>query len=187
MTIIKTIGEWDYSRVDDRLLSHDGCIVDLGCDDWEFVKPFIGLKRIIGADPFGKPLEGATFYQGAVGTINGIAQITSSGQNSSTFFVPKYDEKTIGVQMVTWRKFCLLHSITSVSLLKLNIEGGEYPLLANMSSNDYARIDQIAVSFHNFIDDGYREATEAALHRLTLAGYSITKTADWGWYLALKT
>jgi len=187
MTIIKTIGEWDYSRVDDRLLTHDGCVVDLGCDDWEFVKPFIGLKRIIGADPFGKPLEGATLYQGTVGAVNGMVQIINNGQNSSTFFAPKEDEKTVDVQMITWRKFCSLYSITNVSLLKLNIEGGEYPLLANMSSYDYVKIDQIAVSFHNFIDNDYCKATEAALHHLMLAGYAITKTADWGWYLALKT
>ena len=186
MTIIKTIGEWDYSRVDDRLLSHDGCIIDLGCDDWEFIKPFVGLKRIVGADPFGKPLEGATLYQGTVGAVNGRVQIINSGQNSSTFFAPKIGEQTVEVPMLTWRKFCLVHSITSVSLLKLNIEGGEYPLLSNMSRNDYAQIDQIAVSFHNFIDDDYRESTAAALHHLTLVGYSITKTADWGWYLALK-
>ena len=49
---IQTIPGENYSRIDPRAFEHDGCIVDLGCVHWNWSAPFIGKKRVIGADPF---------------------------------------------------------------------------------------------------------------------------------------
>jgi len=31
--------------------------------------------------------------------------------------------------MISWKNFCKLYNIDKISILKINIEGGEYPLL----------------------------------------------------------
>lgn len=44
--LIQTIPGENYSRVDDRAFSHDGCIIDLGCVHWNWSQPFLGKKEL---------------------------------------------------------------------------------------------------------------------------------------------
>lgn len=44
--------------------------------------------------------------------------------------------------------------IAKVNLMKINIEGGEYPLLMHIADNDkLGLVDEYQIQFHNFIED----------------------------------
>ena len=78
-------------------------------------------------------------------------------------------------------------NIDSISVLKVNIEGGEYPLFASMLASDFERIDQIAVSFHDWMLPGWKKNTTAMLALLDSNQFSIRELAPHiGWYLATK-
>lgn len=51
--------------------------------------------------------------------------------------------------------------LTRVDLMKINIEGGEYPLLRRLIETGLVRqIDNIQVQFHEFVDDAARQRSE---------------------------
>lgn len=76
------------------------------------------------------------------------------------FRFPKYR-----IKPVRERSSCLSmgrildeHSLDRVNFLKIDCEGGEYGILKGMSARDWARIDRIAMEFHEYHrDHKYRE------------------------------
>jgi len=180
--LIRTKTNDDYSTIDDRALTHDGVIVDVGCAGWDMYGSLIGKKRIIGVDPFENPIEGTELFQGLLGAFNGIAFIKKSGDESSAM-----SEGDLQFPTLSWKAFCKKYGINKVSVLKLNIEGAEYPLLNSMDSYDFQNIDQIAVSFHDWLNPKWKHLTASAIHLLESNNFTVTKLqSDWGWYLALK-
>ncbi len=72
-------------------------------------------------------------------------------------------------------------------MLKINIEGAEYPLLHSMTVSDFAKIDQIAVSFHDWMDSEQSDLKYASIKLLEKAGFKVESIyPQWGWYLARK-
>lgn len=191
MDTVRTIPEWDHSLVGAEALIHDGCIVDMGCIGWEWSEYFIGKKRVIGIDPFADEHEGFTLFKGLIGPFEGIAKINNKGVESSTFNIKNSADYSLHgseeFPVMSWKYFCKKFGIDKVSVLKINIEGGEYALLNTLDEDDYAKIDQIAVSFHDWINPKWKTLTQSALYLLQSHGYSISKIYDdYGWYLARK-
>lgn len=176
---------FSWSTVDDRLLQKPGCIVDIGCRDWIFASPFIGRKRIVGADPNEEAREGTEIFKGCVGDRTGDVMLTDTDFDSSTF-KPERATATKTVPMLSWSDFIANYSIDDICLLKMNIEGGEYSLLSSMSDEQILKIDQMAISFHDWTFPECRSMTEHALKRLINLQYSATQTHEWGWWLMLK-
>lgn len=188
---VRTIPEWDHSLVGTEALIHDGCIVDVGCIGWEWSEYFIGKKRVIGIDPFADEHEGFTLFKGLIGPFEGTAKINNNGVESSTFNIKNSADYSLHgseeFPVMSWKYFCKQFGIDKVSVLKINIEGGEYALLNTLDEDDYAKIDQIAVSFHDWINPKWKKLTQSALHLLQSHGYSVSKIYDdYGWYLARK-
>ena len=180
--LIQTMSGWDYSLVDDRCLEHEGCIVDLGCLDWDWSKFFIGKKRIVGADPYEKQIDGVEFYNGVVYNYNGKIYLTNKGIASSI-----YDKGGDEFDVITWKNFCEKFGIDKISVLKLNIEGAEYDLLKSMDSSDFEKIDQRAVSFHDWLNPAWSEQTKECMELLNKNNFSIQPIfLQFGWYLAIK-
>lgn len=186
--IIRTKSAYDYTSVDDRCLTHNGVIVDVGCAGWDWCNFFIGKKRIIGIDPFENEIEGAELFKGLIGCYNGTGLIDCVGDASSAM------SSTINtgfnlkeVPVMDWTKFKQTYKIDSISVLKLNIEGAEYPLLNSMDTEDFKMIDQIAVSFHDWINPKWKLLTASTIHLLELNGFNVRKLdCEWGWYLCIK-
>lgn len=198
--LIYTIEDFDYSRVDDRCLTHDGCVVDLGCCGWHLFDFFNGKKRIIGVDPYEAEMDGVDFFEGMVGPVNGDVYVHRAGANTTCFgnIDCENEEFARVFKMLSWKNFCKKFDINSISLLKINIEGSEFPLLHSMDSEDFSKIDQIAISFHDFdVSDEHgnvlqnknvnKNLLSASLLLLEKEGYNIQKINDqWNWYLAIK-
>lgn len=181
---IETIFNESYSTVHKRCLNHDGCIVDVGCLTWDWSQYFIGKKRIIGLDPYENKIEGTDFYKGILGPFDGKTYMTNKILGSSIFLS---EEKTDEIDVISWKTFCKLFEIDQISILKINIEGSEYPVLNSLDSDDYKKIDQIVVSFHDWINPNWVELTKSSLKLLEYNNFKIMKIHDiFNWYLALK-
>ena len=64
--------------------------------------------------------------------------------------------------------------VSEIDLMKINIEGGEYPLLLGLASQSALnRVDQYQIQFHNFVD-------EAESMRDEIVG-ALSKTHDQTW------
>jgi len=181
--LIRTIEGWDYSTVDGRCFENEGCIVDLGCRDWDWSRIFIGKKRVIGVDPFEKQIPDTEFFKGIIDTYDGQTKILDVGIGTSS----RFNSSGESVEVKTWNTFIKEYNIGKIAVLKLNIEGGEYDIIDNFSDDDFNNIDQIAVSFHENINNELKGRTEKTLKLLELKNYKVTKiNEDWYWYLAIK-
>ena len=182
--LIKTIKDWNYTQVDDRVWRHDGCIVDAGCSAWDWSQIFIGKKRVIGIDPYEAGTPGAEFFEGLLGANNGTGLVEPMGPETSTL---GYTEGKTEFPMLNWKTFCKKFGIERTSILKINIEGGEYALLNNMDAEDFKNIDQIVVSFHDFQNDKLLPLTKSTISLLQSVGYIVQSIEPkLGWYLAVK-
>lgn len=182
MKLFETMPGHKYSAVDYRCLSHDGCIVDLGCLFWDWSRFFIGKKRVIGVDPYENEIEGAELYKGIVHDETNKVRMSNNGVSSSVFHGG--DDL---VDALSWIDFCQKFKINRISVLKINTEGSEYRLLRSMSRDDFEKIDQIAVSFHDWMNPSWREDTLECLKILETNNFSHTKIFEpYGWYLAIK-
>lgn len=184
--LVRSKSNYDYSTYDDRALLHDGCIVDVGCAGWDMFASLVGKKRIIGVDPFEEEKEGFEFYKGILGPIYGEAWITDNSDESTNMFYPQ-GQSYLLFRSVNWKLFCQEQNIDRVSILKLNIEGAEYPLLHSMDTDDFEKIDQIMVSFHDWINPKWKHLTQASHHLLIANNFELGHVASqYGWHLYLK-
>lgn len=179
----ETIPGQDFSMVNDRCLVTEGDIVDLGCLQWDWSRFFIGKKRVIGVDPFENAIPFTEIFKGVIGPYEGKTRMKNEGMSSTMIHSGEGEE----VIVKTWKTFCREYSIQKIALLKINIEGMEYDLLDGFDDEDFDHIDQIAVSFHDWLVPDWISKTEKALKILDSMNYSIQKiNYAWGWYLALK-
>jgi len=182
--IIETIPGWAYSQVDARCFDHDGVIVDVGCLGWNWSNTFLKRKRVIGIDPQEKPIEGAEFFKGLLGPFDGITRLYGDGQSAS---IRNIASESNLYDTISWKTLCSKFNIDKVSVLKMNIEGAEYPLLHSMTVNDFKKIDQIAVSFHDWWYSNQSALKYASIELLKEVGFNVKSIyPQWGWYLATK-
>tara|TARA_R110000751_G_scaffold12566_3_gene43071 strand:+ start:401 stop:961 length:561 start_codon:yes stop_codon:yes gene_type:complete len=182
--LIETMPGWGYSKVDDRCFNHDGVIVDVGCLDWNWSKAFLGKKRVIGIDPQEKPIEGAELFRGFLGPFDGITRLYGEGHGAG---IKSKDSESNLYDMISWKTLCSKFNIDKISVLKINIEGAEYPLLHSMTVSDFEKVDQIAVSFHDWMDSDQSALKYASIELLKKVGFKVESIyPQWGWYLAKK-
>jgi len=145
-----------WARIHPRFLKHPGCIVDLGCLGWNenYDDPrsdnwsayFFGKKRVIGVDPQENPNPNAELYRGFISHANGRANLSSSGISGAMTYNRSGDYETL-----TFRELRNRFKIDSIAILKINIEGSEWPLIEGLSAADLEDVDQICISFHDFL------------------------------------
>lgn len=73
--------------------------------------------------------------------------------SSDSMFADRVDEeknteKTIGVRAFSLADFCKKNKIKKISLLKMDIEGGEYEVFDGMSATDFAMVNFIILEYH---------------------------------------
>lgn len=182
--LIQTIPGENYSRIDDRAFNHDGCIVDLGCAHWDWSQPFIGKKKVVGADPFEDTIpKGVELFKGVVNSFDGLVKMKYDRDASCITTNTDSDDWILSL---SWKSFCTKFEITNISILKMNIEGVEFPLLHSMDSEDFSKIDQLIVSFHDWMNPNWKSLTDASMYLLNQHGFTISNIGPYNWYMALK-
>jgi hypothetical protein len=179
-TFFETVPGQPHTTVHSRVWDHPGAVVDLGCRGWDWSAPFIGRKRVIGCDPDPRAtaIPGTELMQTQIGAYDGIVAF-----QGETFI----DAPAGGPQSAiwSWKRFAKAAiDIKGIAILKINIEAGEYPLLASLDERDFAAIDQLAISFHHFAWAGKIKATRALVGYLEDIGYKSRSIYEpLGWYL----
>jgi hypothetical protein len=186
-----TFGEADlvglsepWTRLHRRVEETPGTIVDLGCATWDWPKRFFGKKHVVGADPFetDPKVDRVDFYQGAVTSTRGHVQISREGTGSST----RSRTNVVEVEAITFADLLDRYRVDQIAALKINTEGSEYELLINLTEQQISKIDQIAVSFHDFIGIGSLKAVEAVLGYLRNWYDVMMIDGRWSWYLCVR-
>jgi hypothetical protein len=76
----------------------------------------------------------------------------SEEQDASSLY--KSEGSKTKIQLYDISDFVSENKISRIDLIKINIEGGEYPLLNRMLDQDLVRrCTDIQIQFHNFIED----------------------------------
>jgi hypothetical protein len=186
------INKW--SRVHPRFQNHDGCIVDLGCLGWN--KPFEDIgsdnwagyffdkKRVIGVDPQETSNPKAELFRGFVSNFSGKGSLISNGIGASLS-----KSVTGNFDVLNWDDFKKKFNIKSISILKINIEGSEWDLIDSFEPDDFSGIDQICISFHDWLPEFSNSAprTEVCVKKIISNGYSMVDLGMYGWKLFLKS
>jgi hypothetical protein len=187
ITLSETIEGELWSVIDLSSLENNGCIVDLGCLSWNWSNSLIGRKRIIGVDPIEDFIpENVEFFKGVIGPFNGKIKMSVNQNNNCVSSISNND---IGdeFEMLSLKNFCKKFDINLVSILKVNIEGSEYPFLHSLDKEDFKKINQIVISFHDWLDPNLEYLTQSSLYLLKQNGYTIISTfKHLGWYLCTK-
>lgn len=91
-------------------------------------------------------------FNHGLSAITEWCEIVVDGDSSSTFNGNPSDKEKI--QLIGINDFLATHHISSVDLLKINIEGGEFDLLESLlSSGNISIFKEIQVQFHEFVPE----------------------------------
>ena len=127
--------------VDPRWKDTEGPIIDIGCYAWDWSKQFANARPVIGIDPVEQSCpEWATLIKAVVSISDGTAAL-SGGNGYDNSIV--YGETVASVAAVS---FSGILNKYKPSVVKLNVEGAEYPLLMSVA---HPVADQLIVSFHD--------------------------------------
>ncbi len=88
--------------------------------------------------------------------------------NEDATSIHHHNENSEDIILIDFNEFIEKKKITKIDLMKINIEGGEYPLLMSIIKEmNHTRIKNILVQFHIFPEyfDSYREAIENELKK----------------------
>lgn len=186
-----------WSKIHPRFEKHEGCIVDLGCLGWNknfkdktsdnWAGYFFDRKRVIGVDPQELPNDRSELFKGFISDFTGKANLSSEEAGHQLRMIRSSDGK---YNVMTWKDFRSKFKIESISILKINIEGSEWGLIDSFNNEDLEDIDQICISFHNFLpqysNDLYAEKTQRCVDKITDNNYTMIDLGIYGWKVFLK-
>jgi hypothetical protein len=182
-----------WSRVHPRFMDNEGCIVDLGCLGWNrdfddktsdnWAGFFFGKKRVIGVDPQETPNDKSELFKGFISIFSGKANLSQNGIGGQMV-----RDENGEYDVLTWADFKKKFGIDDISILKINIEGAEWDLIQSLDAEDFDTIDQIVVSFHDFLPEFEKNhiLTERCINKIISHGYSIVNLGIYGWRLFIK-
>lgn len=80
--------------------------------------------------------------------------------------------KTIKVKGMTLKQYLSFKNVdTNISVLKIDIEGGEIDLLSTITYDEINIIDQMTVEFHCFLDPSLEERVISIINRMKSLGF----------------
>jgi hypothetical protein len=175
------VGEEHY-RFDDSVWQHEGPVFDLGCLGWEWSAPFVGKRMVIGVDPQETTCPaGCTLVPAVVTPFDGQAYLHSEGIAASLFQVgPPRAVPAVTLGFLRQR-------YGQPALVKMNIEGAEFPLLI---AEHHPIAPQLVVAFHGW-QTFYQpalppfEATEALVNYLSHWYIPTCTRQDLQWWVFL--
>jgi FkbM family methyltransferase len=161
-----------------RILNETSTVVDLGMSDGDFARVMVSRFgcRVYGLEP--EPslfaalpdIDRVVKEQAAVSpTDEPVTLYMNTTQCASTLF--DVDDTSVTVAGTTLTSFLDRHAISTVDLLKMDIEGAEFDVLASTSDLDLLRIRQLTIEFHDFLDSSLLPRVRSTDQRLRRLGF----------------
>jgi FkbM family methyltransferase len=163
-------------------------IVDVGANIglWvEYARLSCGYKKIYAVEPNIKALDilRKTFENSTNVEIVGKAMSDKDGEmsffideeNSTISSATSYGSLTTSytVKSTTFKSFISEYNIERVSLLKIDIETGEYDLINSLTEEDFSIIDNILVEYHLIAGRTYDVDVKKLIEKIKAAGFEI--------------
>lgn len=188
LKLCETIDGQYWSTFDWNSIDNEGCVVDLGCLYWDWSKFWLGVKRVIGIDPFETTTPiGAELFNGVLGPLDCNVTMNKPNNNENEGTIDYNLNNGDVFEMLSWKTFCERYNINKVSILKINIEGSEYSFLDSLDESDFSKINQIVISFHDWLNPEFKPLTDSSIELLKKNGYTVISTYyKLGWYLCVK-
>lgn len=165
---------------DDRCFSHKGCVIDIGCYTWDWSKDFINKKEIIGIDYCEKEeIAGTKLIRKMIMPYKGECSVHIDGYGSTVM-----DKKGDSVICETITLEDVLDGLNCMpSVMKVNIEGAEYPLLFSLRGPPS---DQLIVSFHDWGEFCYPKKLSETVREYLSIWYDWKITYErYSWWIGL--
>lgn len=165
-----SVKQWKRDRGDDRLrydydLNADSVVLDVGGYVGDFAEAIFDRFgcRVLVFEPMPRFFEACqdrfagndniSVFKYGLGSKDETLQLSDSS-DASSFFRDTKDGATISAAIrdidAVWDEL----ELGDVDLVKMNIEGGEYPLLRRMiEQNRSVHVKNFQVQFHDFIND----------------------------------
>jgi FkbM family methyltransferase len=172
------------------LLDDTGLVIDCGAGVGDFALGIRSLSRasIIGieADPnrFAKipKIPEALFINKAIWiNSNGVSLNVAGGFCSSAIYSPSVKAKALKVSSTTLEEILKGSGERQITLLKIDIEGAELDVLEQIDSTLIARVRQISVEFHDFINADDLPRIRAILEKMNRLGFRVLKFSTWNY------
>ena len=106
----------------------------------------LGIKVVAGA--LAAKSENRQLILSADSHNHQLAGASSSQGLFLDFVDPKDTEQTLVVAAFSFADFCKKNKVKKISLLKIDIEGGEYELFNSMNEDDFYMVNFIILEYH---------------------------------------
>jgi FkbM family methyltransferase len=154
-------------RFDYPGLKKNSIVFDLGGYEGQWASDIYGRYRpkiyiFEVYAPYYDNIKERFFYNDAIKVYNfglsaqdAVTQIAIDGYSTSAF---KKSENMVEIELKNISHFILENKIKKIDLMKINIEGAEYGLLAHLISTGIVKIiANLQIQFHDFIPDAFNE------------------------------
>ena len=186
------VKKWFADRGDQTLrleypeLNSDSIVFDVGGYSGDFSEAIIERYncKIYIFEPhpeyFSNCIERFSSYENVTVLNYGLAdkdgEFLLSNQSDASSFINPNHKKTDGINCITRDFSSVLREldVTNIDLMKINIEGGEFPLMEYIiSCGKQAIVRQYQIQFHNFVEN--------AVERRIQISRSLSETHDRTW------
>jgi FkbM family methyltransferase len=162
-------------------LAASSVVVDLGVNHGEFATSVIaGFGcRVFGVEPVPALFEALpvrdrlTVERRAITPDGRPATLFVNRSTCATILEPlsQADAPSVEVDGITLQGLLDRHRLDRASLVKVDIEGAEIPMLETATLDTLRRVDQFTIEFHDFLDPALAGQVEAVKRRLRSAGF----------------
>lgn len=96
-------------------------------------------------------IKGIKVVAGCLAQESGTRELLLAADSHNHRLGPDFekDDDSIEVEASSFSDFYKQHRIKKISLLKMDIEGGEYEVFDSMSDRDFAMVNYIILEYHN--------------------------------------
>ena len=160
--------------------------IDLGACRGEFSNEILNSYRVekailVEANPTNfnslKAMPNVKLYNRAASNKeNAVIEFyedAASPYNGSMYF-NYFNGIKHSIPTISLRQIIEENNISHVDLLKVDVEGAEYDIFENVDDSILAKIGQITIEFHDFVDPSYRSRNQNIIDKLTKHGFKHT-------------
>ncbi len=104
-------------------------------------------------------LQNVTLVQAALAGKTGGADLYIAPDHHNHSLEAQYGASNTvrSIKTYSFSDLCSLYHIERISLVKMDIEGGEYDVIVSLTPPDYMRIEAIIMEYHNFGEKNYKQ------------------------------